>query len=115
MSITDQAKQKLNRYIDRLDIIVPGDKILIACSGGADSIALLYLLTLIRYDYKLSLLAIHINHQSRPGANEAELELVKDHCREMNVPLVVRKIAPQPGAGFESRLGRCASTSLSRF
>jgi len=103
MSITDQAKQKLSRYIDRLDIIVPGDKILIACSGGADSIALLYLLTLIRYDYKLSLLAIHINHQSRPGANEAELELVKDHCREMNVPLVVRKIAPQPGAGFESR------------
>ena len=103
MSLSTQAKEKLARFLEEERIISRGDKIIAACSGGADSVALIYLLGLLRFDLKLSLLAVHIDHQTRPEANEAEAELVKDICRRLNIALVIRKINPEPGPGFENR------------
>lgn len=103
MSLQDQAQKKLVAFVNAHRIIEAGDKIVVACSGGADSVALLYLLYSVRYTYKLSFLVVHINHQTRPGANEAEAQLVKDLCHKLNLALVIRKIAPEPGADFENR------------
>ncbi len=103
MSLSTQAKEKLARFLEEEKIICRGDKIIAACSGGADSVALIYLLGQMRFDLKLSLLVVHIDHQTRPEANEAEAELVKEICRRLNVALVIRKIKPEPGPGFENR------------
>lgn len=103
MSLAIPAKERFAQFLEDERIISKGDKIIVACSGGADSVALMYLLGLLRFDLKLSLLAVHIDHQTRPGANEAEAELVKEICRKLNVALVIRKIKPEPGSGFENR------------
>ena len=62
------------------------DKILVACSGGPDSVALFHLLEEIapRYAWKLALL--HFNHQLRPqGAKKDEI-FVRDLARRSRVP-----------------------------
>jgi tRNA(Ile)-lysidine synthase len=54
------------------------DSILIALSGGPDSVALLHLLNLIAPEYNLAIAAAHVNHQLR---NEAEVD--RRFCREL--------------------------------
>ena len=60
--------------------------VLVAVSGGMDSIVLLHLFCLIRVPYHLRLSVIHMNHQLR--GEEAELDelFVQAVCREKQLP-----------------------------
>ncbi len=58
------------KYIEGHRLIDKGDRLLIALSGGADSVALLVLLDHIRKEYDLELFAMHIHHGIR--ADEAD-------------------------------------------
>ncbi|HEX2055852.1 MAG TPA: ATP-binding protein, partial [Nitrospiraceae bacterium] len=42
-----------------------GDKILVAVSGGSDSVALLHLLHQLKKDWRLDLSVIHVNYRLR--------------------------------------------------
>ncbi len=52
----------------------PGDRVVVAVSGGADSVALLHALATIadQPQWALDLLAAHVNHRLRPEADEEE-------------------------------------------
>lgn len=56
------------------------EKVLIACSGGPDSMALLDM-----YKDKKDVLVCHINYHKRPTANRDE-NIVKRYCRKWNIP-----------------------------
>jgi tRNA(Ile)-lysidine synthase len=62
-------------------------KILVACSGGPDSVALFYLLKGLspKYGWKLGLL--HFNHHLRPGSKKDET-FVRTLARKSKVPFV---------------------------
>ncbi|MFA7254632.1 MAG: tRNA lysidine(34) synthetase TilS [Candidatus Omnitrophota bacterium] len=61
-------------------------KILVACSGGPDSVALFHLLRSLapRQGWKLGL--IHFNHQLRPGAAKKDEQSVKNLARKFKIP-----------------------------
>ena len=59
--------------------------ILVACSGGADSLALLYLLNEIRRDLGFSLAASYVNHRLRTEAFE-EAKFVDKICQSLEIP-----------------------------
>ena len=42
----DKFRQTIFRFIKEWSLIAPGDRILIACSGGVDSVALLHFMAL---------------------------------------------------------------------
>ena len=69
---------------DRL--AAPGETLLIAVSGGADSICLLHCLAGLRGDLEINLRAAHLNHRLRPEA-DADEDYVKDVCAQIGVPL----------------------------
>src|SRR5215813_3700391 len=46
-------------------MLSPGDKVIVAVSGGADSMALLFALFQLRSMYDLTLIVAHVNHQLR--------------------------------------------------
>ncbi|WP_127850069.1 tRNA lysidine(34) synthetase TilS [Lacticaseibacillus hulanensis] len=83
--------------------IKPGTKILVAVSGGADSLALLDLLVRVREELQLQLVAVHINHELRVES-AAEEAAVRDYCASHRVELVVRHwpVAQHPDAGIEA-------------
>ncbi|MDY0152010.1 MAG: tRNA lysidine(34) synthetase TilS [Candidatus Cloacimonas sp.] len=87
-----EALKRLTGDIERKGLINKGDKVILACSGGADSTAMLYLFSRLRHSLNVSLLAVHVNHQLRGEASIDEAELVKQQCQNLNVPLIMRKI-----------------------
>ncbi|MCD4656039.1 MAG: tRNA lysidine(34) synthetase TilS [Planctomycetes bacterium] len=75
------------KFLTRFNIITPNDHILLACSGGADSIALLHLFTkdLPKRWQNLRVSVAHLNHQIQHRADEMQ-EFVKSLCKKLNVP-----------------------------
>lgn len=60
-------------WIASSDLIRPGSRILAACSGGPDSLALVHMLNSLKEEYPFSLAVAHVNHMFRPeAAEEAE-------------------------------------------
>jgi tRNA(Ile)-lysidine synthase len=64
--------KKFKSTVARLGLIEPGDKVLVAFSGGQDSMALLELLLELRRDMPIGIVVAHFNHRLRPGAGEDE-------------------------------------------
>ena len=59
--------------------------ILVACSGGADSLALLYLLNEIRNGFGFKLAASYVNHRLRVEAAD-ETKFVDKICQSLEIP-----------------------------
>ncbi|MEO0077434.1 MAG: tRNA lysidine(34) synthetase TilS, partial [candidate division WOR-3 bacterium] len=71
-------------------LLCRGDRVLVAVSGGADSVGLLDLLNLVREQYQLTLVGFHLNHGLRPAARHDQ-EFVSGLFRKLGVELVVRR------------------------
>lgn len=68
------------------DLWKPGHRIVVAVSGGADSVALLYILNQIsRYLTPLHLICAHVHHGFRAESDQ-EAELVQKYAESMNIP-----------------------------
>ncbi|SMD04694.1 tRNA lysidine(34) synthetase TilS [Sporomusa malonica] len=64
---------KVRTWVNNHQLLVPGSRILAACSGGPDSLALVHLLNTFKGEYGFQLAVAHVNHMFRPEAvQEAE-------------------------------------------
>ena len=63
-----------------------GKKLLVAVSGGPDSLALLYALARLRDDYRLELCGAHLNHKLRGSESDADAEFTADAFRQLSIP-----------------------------
>ena len=81
-----------------------GASVLIAISGGADSVALLRGLLQLREPLKLSLRAAHLNHQLRGADADADAEWVRALCQRCDVPCDVES-APVAAISEQARRG----------
>ena len=80
---------KLRAFVKQQNLISPGDSIVCAVSGGADSIALLWALYLLKEEWQLSLSAVHFNHHLRGEASDEDEQFVRDFCNGYGIPLYV--------------------------
>lgn len=78
-------KQRIALYIDRNKLFSPKDKILVALSGGADSVALLRLLLALGYACE----AAHCNFHLRGAESDRDETFVRRLCKEHQIPLHV--------------------------
>lgn len=65
----------LGRFVDtvaRHQMLMPGESVLVAVSGGADSVCLLSLLQAVAGHRQLKLHGFHMNHRLRPSAGSDE-------------------------------------------
>jgi tRNA(Ile)-lysidine synthase len=67
-------------------LLLPQDKILVACSGGPDSVALFHLLTALRSSWKFKISALHFNHQLRGAASQGDARFVRKLSKKNRVP-----------------------------
>jgi tRNA(Ile)-lysidine synthase len=75
-----------------------GRPVLVACSGGADSIALLLALKALAEETKLRIIAAVFDHGQRPEAAN-EVAAVQQLCAELEVDCIAGKSVLTPGAG----------------
>jgi tRNA(Ile)-lysidine synthase len=90
-----------------------GEAVLVAVSGGSDSVALLDVLGTLRESLGLTLTVVHVHHGLRPEA-DAEAEGVRRLCERLGVAchvewVTVRRAPPWDGLEAESRRARHAA------
>lgn len=74
-------------YIRKHKLLMPGDRVGIAVSGGTDSVALLRLLMDLRKELGIVLSVVHFNHQLRGAESEADQRFVADLARQHGLQL----------------------------
>ena len=72
-------------------LFVPGQHLLVAVSGGPDSIAMLSLLTALAPSWRLQLTVVHFNYGLRGSESDADEAFVSSFCNTRNIPLIVRR------------------------
>lgn len=88
---------KISTFICQNRLMEPGDRITCAVSGGADSVALLWALFLLRDKLKITLSAAHFNHGLRGKESDRDQEFVQSFCDRYDIPLFVGNEAVQAG------------------
>ena len=78
---------KLERFVRRYNMVSPGDTLVCAVSGGADSVALLFALYLLKEKWRITLEAAHFNHHLRGDESDRDEAFVKDFCQRFDIPL----------------------------
>jgi tRNA(Ile)-lysidine synthetase-like protein len=91
--------ERFKNSVESFDL--SGKTVRIALSGGADSVALLYLANSIERDFEIA--ALHIVHGIREEG-VADAAFVREICDEIGVPLDVREV-DAPGFADEHGLG----------
>lgn len=74
------------------EVIKKNDNVIIALSGGMDSICLFDIFYKLRDEFKYNLYAVHIHHGIRGLEANRDMEFVKRYCKAMNVKLLIRKV-----------------------
>ena len=80
---------KLRDFIRRYQMLLPGDRVVCAVSGGADSVALLFALYLLSQEFNIVLSAAHFNHNLRGDESDRDEMFVRQLCDRLDVPLYV--------------------------
>lgn len=85
-------KDKILQTIKKYNLIQENDVIVVAVSGGPDSMCLLDNLLYLKEDLKVKeIIVAHINHMLRDEAN-IETEYVKEYCKSKNVRCFVKYV-----------------------
>jgi len=74
--------KEVKKYLSKA--LEPNSTLVVACSGGPDSMCLLDLVLKERENKNLKIICAHVNHKMRVES-EAEAEFVKNYCKKNNV------------------------------
>ena len=108
---------KLRLAIRRYELLKPGDKVVCAVSGGADSMALLWAFYLLKESLEIDLSAAHFNHGLRGEESDRDEQFVRKFCSDYKIPVFVgsgQVVAGKKGleaAAREARYGFFAELS----
>jgi tRNA(Ile)-lysidine synthase len=75
-------------------------RLLVAVSGGPDSVCLLHVLVKLKKELDIELHAVHLNHQLRGAESDADAQYVFDLAQSLNVPVTIAK---RDVAGYQAR------------
>ncbi|MFH1245053.1 MAG: tRNA lysidine(34) synthetase TilS [Candidatus Omnitrophota bacterium] len=83
--------EKIEGTIRKFNMLTPGDRVLIALSGGPDSVALAYLLKKMEKKWRLYLHLAHLNHMLRKDAG-LDAEFARKIAKRLCLPLSYEEV-----------------------
>ena len=86
--------EKFIKTITVHNLFLPGDRVIVAVSGGADSVALLHLFLEIRERYDLALSIGHYNHKLRGFESDTDEEFVRELADRYHLDCFTRSAVP---------------------
>ena len=84
--------EKIENAIRTHRMLQPGDQVLIAVSGGPDSVALCHLLHRLSPGCKVKLMVAHIHHGLRGDEADQDAGFVQDLCLQLGLPVMVKRV-----------------------
>jgi len=84
-------EERVLGFIQKHQLVADGEKLVVAVSGGADSVCLIHILTSLRKEFKIKLHIAHLNHQLRDADSNADAEYVTELARKLGIPATIEK------------------------
>lgn len=88
--LLDRVRSALVRH----QMVRPGERVIVAVSGGPDSVALVHLLHRLAPEWGLSLHLFHMDHALRGTASRADAAYVAELARRLSLPLTTAVLEP---------------------
>lgn len=88
----NRIKRTFLTTIKEYDMLCSGDSVTVAFSGGADSAALLVLLSEIKDELNLKLSAAHLNHMLRGEESNRDEQFARGFCENLGIPFISERI-----------------------
>ena len=82
---------EIEEFINNNKMIEKNDKVLVAFSGGPDSVFLFHVLDNIRYKYNLQIGIVYVNHNIREDIDK-DIEFVSKFSTLNNVELYIESV-----------------------
>ena len=100
---------KVSQFIKRQEMLSGGDCVLVAVSGGPDSVALLHLLYDLRHELELHLEVAHLQHGIRGAEAQEDARFVAELAEKLGLPFHLKEVeSPSNQIGGWKRQSRGA-------
>jgi tRNA(Ile)-lysidine synthase len=98
-------EKKIADFLQRTKLLDQTDKVLLAVSGGADSIALLHVMCALKDEglLKAEFFCAHLNHQLRGVDADIDERFVVEEASKLNLPITTKRLNVQRYA-FDNKL-----------
>ncbi len=87
----DTLEKKIEKALEEKKLASRGDHLLVGLSGGPDSMALMRALESLQKRWQWTLYGVHINHQLRGSAAQADQAFVRAYCEKKGISLLVEE------------------------
>ena len=77
---------EIRSYMEAYKMLRPGDRVIAAVSGGADSVCLLWALQKIAPEFPAFLRVVHVHHGLRGAEADRDERFVEELCRKLGIP-----------------------------
>jgi len=98
----------------RYGMFANGDKILVAVSGGPDSVSMLHALHIHSEEFGITLHIAHLNHSIRGAASDLDEQFVRELAHQFGVPATIEKV-DVPALKNELKLGEEEAARQARY
>ncbi|MBR5152735.1 MAG: tRNA lysidine(34) synthetase TilS [Clostridia bacterium] len=111
---TIKVLDTLRKTIAKYQMLSPNETVLVAVSGGADSVCLLHGLKTIGKEWNLQIVAAHLNHKIRGKEAERDAEFVRKLCRAWRIPCY-QKTVDVPALALEMDVSEETAGRIARY
>lgn len=87
-----KIREQVLPFMKDHELIEQGNRVLVACSGGSDSMALLHFLNEEKEHLQIEVSAVHVNHMLRGEESEEDCRFVEQFCSERLIPFYKKEI-----------------------
>ncbi|MFC0472901.1 tRNA lysidine(34) synthetase TilS [Halalkalibacter kiskunsagensis] len=85
-------KQDVHKFIKRHHLFDECERVIVAVSGGPDSMALLHYLWQMKDQYQIKVAACHLHHQLRGEEADADAHYVQQFCKVLGIPISMKHV-----------------------
>lgn len=90
------------QYLNQQRLVTPRNHILVAVSGGIDSMVLLHLFMELATEWELTLSVAHVNYKLRAEQSDGDEAFIRDYCQQANIAFYSREADSLPeGENFQ--------------
>ena len=106
--------ERVRRYVEKWNMICPGDEVTLGVSGGADSVCLLLLMRTLAKQMGFTLRVVHVEHGIRGEESQRDAEFVEALCRTHGLPFSLCRV-DVPAYAQKNRLGIEEAARILRY
>lgn len=88
----EQFLSRFEEFLTAQQLLTPGSRVLLAVSGGIDSMAMMHLYCQLKASWKLTLSVAHVNHQLRGDEASGDEEFVREAAERLGLPFYSARV-----------------------